>query len=812
MWVLVNCSQAYYTFLSFFVMYFYLKSIRLKKFILIATLLCSGVTFAQPNKDSLQSLLKGATFEEKFRLGDGLMLDLFYSEALMIWDNMLADKPTNAHLNYRAGLCLVSMNRESDALTYFEKAQYGVSAKFDPYSSEETHAPPEVYFFLAHSNHVHGNIDTAYYQYKYFLSNIDKKHDMYKAGELGIAQLKVARMLMAKPKQFRITDLGDNINTSAPEYSPVVTIDGSALFFTTKRLRKDSTNKNFIHKDNGQYFEDIYVSYRDSEGNWSEPNYLHFSGAEENNASVSTSPDGQKVFVYEGYNGGDIYFSKLKDTTYSHPEPLSTPGLNTEYWEPHLTINAFEDEIYFVSDRPGGYGGRDIYRIVKLPDGNWSQPYNLPPPINSEYEEDAPFIGADNRTLYFSSNGPNSMGGFDIFMAHKDEDGIWSAPINMGYPLNSVDDDVFYTTTADGLIGFYSSDKLEGKGDKDIYMVETEESLIRNIAILKGLIYLKDSSMIPSGITIHVRDITEGLDENVYSPRRRDGGYVLALRPCHNYQIDYRLDGKTFHQSKEFVPCNTAYQEIQRTLLLDLVNLEVSGVERSIPIGQNRWEFANPEHYDILAGKKVTIFEGEEDNLIQQDSINEYGQFSYRELNTSKSHRIKIDDIANEFCEDLVLNLIDTSDKVIDTYTFKFDCESNPSVQEFSETLNSPIFQFNFLYNDDKFTTGHADLNEYVRGVKEIVEAGKEVTILVSASASRVPTKKYKNNMNLAMKRLETGKKIMQRVLKKNKIDLIKVKFQDDKILVGGPNYKNDAVSNAKVYEKYQYIKFEVRF
>ncbi|MBN4071524.1 PD40 domain-containing protein, partial [Crocinitomix catalasitica] len=465
----------------------------MKSFVLIAAFVCSGTIFAQIDRDSLRTSLEDATFEDNFRLGNGLMLDLFYSEALMVWDHMLTGKPTNAHLNYRAGLCLVSMNREAEALTYFEKAQYGVSSKFDPYSADETHAPPAVYFFLALSNHIHGNIDTAFYQYEYFLSNIDRKDEMYKDGELGIAQLRTAKRLMANPKELKITDLGHNINTSAPEYSPVVTIDGSALFFTAKRLRKDSTNKNSISVENGQYYEDIYVSYRDDMGNWSEADYIHFSGPEEHNASVSTSPDGQRVFVYEQHNGGDLYYSKLIDTVYSHPEHISIAGLNTEFWEPHLTINAFEDEIYFVSDRPGGYGGRDIYRIKKLPDGSWSEPYNLPPPINSAYEEDAPFIGADDRTLYFSSNGPNSMGGFDIFMAHKDEDGFWSAPINMGYPLNSVDDDVFYTTTADGLIGFYSSDKLEGKGDKDIYMVETEESRIRNIAILKGLIYMKDS-------------------------------------------------------------------------------------------------------------------------------------------------------------------------------------------------------------------------------------------------------------------------------------------------------------------------------
>src|SRR5690606_15386494 len=125
-----------------------------------------------------------------------------------------------------------------------------------------------------------------------------------------------------------------------------------------------------------------------------------------------------------------------------------------------------------------------IYRLKILPDGSWSKAYNLGSPINTEFDEDAPFLGADSKTMYFSSNGPKSMGGFDIFVSQMEEAEQWSDPENMGYPLNSFDDDIFYTTTADGLTGFYSSDKLDGQGDKDIYLVESENSYVKNVAIL----------------------------------------------------------------------------------------------------------------------------------------------------------------------------------------------------------------------------------------------------------------------------------------------------------------------------------------
>ena len=219
----------------------------------------------------------------------------------------------------------------------------------------------------------------------------------------------------------------------------------------------------------------------------------------------------------------------------------------------------------------------------------------------------------------------------------------------MGYPLNSFDDDIFYTTTADGLTGFYSSDKLDGQGDKDIYIVETENSYIKNVAILTGFILTADHSMIPKGITIHVTDLTDATPTKVFRPRRRDGGYVLNLKPCHTYQVDYKLDGEDFYNTELYVPCNSSYQEIKHELLLDMVNLEGSELS-SMPIDEQRWEFENSEFLDQLEGYKVKTYEG--DSLLYEDFINKYGQFPYKNLDPTKSHLFKIDEADFEFCDD----------------------------------------------------------------------------------------------------------------------------------------------------------------
>ncbi|MBD3637383.1 MAG: PD40 domain-containing protein [Crocinitomicaceae bacterium] len=757
----------------------------------------------------MKAELEKLSFNDQFEVANSLMFDKVYSEALFVWEFILEDHPTNANILYKIGMCYVYLNQESKALPYFEKAQYSVVKNYNPISPMEKNAPPELYYYLAKSSHINGKIDTAYYQYEFFLKNVKKRHEKYDLGQLGLAQCKVAKQLMADPQPYIIRNIGSTVNTEYPEYSPVITIDGSALFFTSKRLRPDSTNLKYKSITSGQHYEDIYVSYRNADGSWSSPKYLGFCDPRKNNASISVAPDGQTVFVYVDINNGDIYYSEIQDTVFKSIVPFPAEELNSKDWETHATISPDGKYLYFVSDREGGMGGRDIYRLKILPDGSWSKAFNLGPPINTEYDEDAPFLGADSKTMYFSSNGPGSMGGFDIFISQMDESETWSEPVNMGYPLNSYDDDIFYTTTADGRTGFYSSDKIDGQGDKDIYIVQTEDSYIKNVAIFSGFILTADHSRIPKGITIHVTDLTDATPTRIYRPRRRDGGYVLNLKPCHTYQVDYKLDGEDFYNTELYVPCNSSYQEIRHELLLDMVNLEASELS-NMPIDEQRWEFENNEYLEELEGYKISTFE--DDSLLYEDFINKYGQFPYKNLDPTKSHLFRIEEADFEFCEDLVLNLVDTANNVLDTYTFQSTCETGETVQEFSSILTTPIFQYNFGYNKEKFNTKNEALNIYVDGIKQLIDADKNITIIITASASKVPTRAYANNYDLAEKRLETGKKTLIRVLKSEGIDVSKINFVEEEPLVQGPDYNNDAREKQNVYQRYQYIKFEIQF
>ena len=177
---------------------------------------------------------------------------------------------------------------------------------------------------------------------------------------------------------------------------------------------------------------------------WLEPKPIESINTESHDACIALSIDGQTLFMYNNSeeNGGDIYYSRLDGDEWGVPVPL--PGeVNTKYWEGHMTISSDEKVMYFSSDRPGGLGGRDIYKAEKLANGEWGNVTNLGPTINTSKNEDAPYLHLDKRTLYFSSEGFNSMGGYDVFYSEIDN-GEWTEPINMGCPINTTENDKFY--------------------------------------------------------------------------------------------------------------------------------------------------------------------------------------------------------------------------------------------------------------------------------------------------------------------------------------------------------------------------------
>jgi len=547
------------------------------KILLFFSLVCTYCTigFGQYKEGELETILTTYS-EEKLVLESSRLLDVsYFATAEKLVDKLLEKNPENANYNYRKGF-LVSEGRGNyaEAIPYLEKASKSISKNYDMNSANENGAAIDVYYHLAKCYHKTNDYDKAETNYKLFLAQAGKKTDLTAASNLGLDQLINAKRSMEFPKKnVTVTNLGNIINSENPEYSPVISFDGSALYFTSRRAWTSGQESDALDLRYNMYPEDIYVAYRDFDDSWIEPTRLDFCKSGQNEASISVSQDERRIYVYQDDNGnGDIYYSDFATNRFKEIQAYKNEDVNTENWETHCAVTPDGRAMYFTSDRPEGFGGRDIYRIVKLPDGSWSKPYNLGATINSAFDEDCPFIASDNKTLYFASNGPKSMGGFDIMISVIDEDNNWSPPVNLGAPMNSTSDDLFYTETIDGRRGYITSTRADGKGEKDIYEIQNDYMNVNRGAILKGKVITLNNRPLPEDITITVacKDCGDQADRTVY-PRVRDGVFMMNLESCHEYEIIFHHTngGVEFYREPLKTDCLKEKEEIYREVYLD---------------------------------------------------------------------------------------------------------------------------------------------------------------------------------------------------------------------------------------------------
>lgn len=508
-------------------------------------------------------------FTSKFVEANRLMEEKLWTQSINTWREILENDPNNANINYKIGYCLLqTANSKVDALQYLEAASVKKFSKnYDPYDPNEKRAPIAAMFYLARAQTLNLQLDAAIESYQKVQKALGKKHIMYAEATRELEMAEEAKRQMANPKQYIITNVGPVVNAETNDFSPVLSLDESTMFFTSRRLRADSSNSAIRDLDTGEFKEDVYVSFKNEEGVWTDPEILNLN-SDAHDATISVAPDGQTLFIYrDNYGDGQVMESKLIGETWSEPVLLGS-DINTASWETHATISADGNTLYFVSDREGGAGKRDIYRCVKLPNGEWSRALNIGTVLNTVYDEDAPFLTPDGKTLYFSSKGHTSMGGFDIFYSKLGEDGEWGAPVNMGYPLNTVDDDVFFVPMGDGRRAYYSSQKDGGYGLKDIYLIDMPDIINEsNMAVLKGFIIAPEGDELPDDLRILVTNNKSG-EVTEYKPRKRDGGYLAILAPCTSYHIEYMKGNEKIKDDDINVPCESSFQEIEREVFL----------------------------------------------------------------------------------------------------------------------------------------------------------------------------------------------------------------------------------------------------
>ena len=518
-------------------------------------LLVSKVNAIEPIDGNYKSIYKQA--EDYF-------VDENYTAALPLYMKLDSMEKGNCNLNFKIGLCyLKAATYKTKAIPYLEFAIKDLAKLYEEGEIREKKAPLSTYYYLAKAYHLNYEFDKAIDMYQKYIDQLgtdpklaseieDVKHD--------IETCNYGKELIKTPKKVIVENLGEGVNTKYPEYSPVVSLDEQTIIFTTRREGGINDSK----EPNGQYFEDIFTSTYDGE-KWGKatsigPN-INTMGHE---ATINLSADGQKLLIYKDDGGnGNIYVSELKGSEWGVPQYVSAP-INSSSWESHACYSSDNRIIYFVSDRPGGYGGRDIYKCLKLPNGEWGPAQNLGDVINTKYDEDGIFIHPDGKQIFFSSKGHNSMGGFDIFTSIiDDENGYWSPPVNYGYPVNTTDDDVFLVTTADGKRAFFSSDKEGGFGEKDIYMIKFPEYEPRDITILLGHIINNTTESIANN-KIYIINSLKGDTIQVLTANSSSGKYGANLPIGASYKTVYTVNGKEIYSEVLEAQKGHGYQVIKK--------------------------------------------------------------------------------------------------------------------------------------------------------------------------------------------------------------------------------------------------------
>lgn len=489
-----------------------------------------------------------------------------YSAALPLLLNLQKNDTSNSNFNYLVGLCYLNSSFEKEkSIPYFKRASNNMSKKFKELKYNETKAPFKTMYHIGQAYHFAYNFDKAE---TYFNKYKELVFDNSKELALADRQIEMCNNGLKSINdsiEISIDNMGNIINTEYDEHTPVLTADEKTLIFTSRR--RGSTGG--VLTDDGRYFEDIYVSKK-VQSTWSLPEKISSNiNTNGHEATICLSADGQELYIYkDDYGNGNIYVSRYEDKDWTVPEKLGS-NINSPANETSATISSDGNTLIFVSDRGNGKGGKDLYIVRRLPGGEWGRVRNMGSKLNTLYDEEGPFLHPDGTTLYFSSKGHNSIGGYDLFYSELQNDSVWGEPVNMGYPINTTSDDVFYHLSADGKRAYFSSIREDGLGGRDLYVMNLLSLPERSSAVIKGSVKMEGTGEIPKNIVIIVKEAVSGKFVGRYKPNKENGNYIIILKQGKEYLFTCETNDYIFSPEKINVPNNTAFTEMNKPIVLN---------------------------------------------------------------------------------------------------------------------------------------------------------------------------------------------------------------------------------------------------
>lgn len=505
------------------------------------------------------------TFKAQFLEGEYFFIIGEYSEARFIYSELLKEDPTNANLNFLIGACYLSnYGEKSKSIEYLEKASASVSPGYREGSYKERNAPVQCFFALAKAYHIANRFDDARVFYQKYLDAMSMKDPAemeFVAKQLEACKL--AEYMIKHPLPYTRTAFSPEVNVYASNSNAVISegADSMMIFMREKP------------------FYTAIMMTRLEKGSWTKPTVINDQlGVGDKCNLCSISADGKELYLSleEDNQIYDLYVSYFKKGKWSKIEKLND-NINTHYSETHASVSSDGKSLYFTSDKPGGVGAMDIYVSQIDDNGDWGPAVNLGKPVNSVYSEETPFISEDGKTLFFSSMGHATMGGFDVFFSSKLPNGKWSAPANMGYPISTADDDLFYFPIGPGRQALYSGFMDQEERKQKIYMVNLDtSSKFENIA-LKGVIKLEDKVQeLDESFKIKITNSNKKDTVITITPDAKTGEFTADLKPG-NYEVS--TEGNGYTQTKENITINPDISRNEIRLETGMTPKEVSSGE-----------------------------------------------------------------------------------------------------------------------------------------------------------------------------------------------------------------------------------------
>lgn len=544
--------------------------------------------------------------DKYFRLGTGA-----YKLALEYYLRAKNYDEYNPGLNYKIGVAYLYSDEKWNASKYLEMAY-----EFNPQVTEDIH------LMLGKAYQQSMMFDKAIESYRKFDGSLDEKKRKKLDVDINklITECESGKEIVQDTLLVDIVNIGSVVNSAADDYGSVFSASEARMYFTTRR---PFTNKSRRNAADFKFNEDVYVTYFDN-NQWER---VEDAGkpinSKGNDAALFMSPDDTKLYLYYGKKkGGNIYASEFIKGKWTSPSSVGGV-INSKYKETTLAYNDEMNEIFFVSnDKKMSLGGKDIFHLTKDEKGKWKKPVNLGNAINTPFDEEAVHLNSTGDTLFFSSNGHNSMGGFDVFRSVK-KNGTWSKAENLGYPLNTPEDELFYVTTRDTAVAYYSTIRKNGLGWKDIFkvtylpppvvdtvpeIVEEPEPLVDTvIVVVRDTVTIVEEAVVPVDTSFVLLGTV--LEEETSNPvmaklelidmdknniiatsisSRDNGGYRVKLEDRKDYGIEITAEGYMLYLDIVDIPDDPDRKEIIQNFFLKKIKVGETVILKNIFFEFNR--------------------------------------------------------------------------------------------------------------------------------------------------------------------------------------------------------------------------------